>query len=106
MLIYSVHWGQRRSIIQDIKRRFYKPSQQIELLPSRPRVVDPANPANNVWISGIAGYKPGERAGNYDGGDEITSPYLTKFILLPRTSSLQLKLSFVLVAAPNMCLCG
>ena len=37
---------------------------------------------------------------------EITSPYLTRFILLPRTSSLQLKLSFVLVAAPNMCLCG
>nr|ADW54557.1 OAS1Aa transcript 2 [Geodia barretti] len=88
----NVHWGRRRSKIQDMKCRFYKPSEQIELLPSRPRVVDPANPANNVWISGIAGYKPGERAGNYDGGDGNHQPLLDKIRTITLYfSSLQLK---------------
>ena len=32
---------------------FYKRSHYKDLLPSRPRVVDPANPANNVWESGF-----------------------------------------------------
>ena len=28
------------------------------LLPSRPRIVDPPNPANNVWITGVGRYQP------------------------------------------------
>ena len=32
---------------------FYKRSNYKDLLPSRPRVVDPADPANNVWESGF-----------------------------------------------------
>nr|CAB38027.1 2-5A synthetase [Geodia cydonium] len=74
----NVHWGRRGKKKQDMKNRFYTPKQQIKLLPSRPRVIDPANPANNVWVSGIAGYKPGERAGNYDGGDGNHKPLLDK----------------------------
>ena len=39
------------------------------MLPSRPRVVDPANPANNVWITGFKDYQPGERICDYEPGD-------------------------------------
>ena len=69
---HSVHWGRHRL-------SFYTPKEQIKLLPSRPRVVDPANPANNVWISGIAGYRPGHRASDYDDdGDGNHKPLLEK----------------------------
>lgn len=33
---------------------FYRRRDYIALLPSRPRVIDPANPANNVWETGFA----------------------------------------------------
>jgi hypothetical protein len=34
---------------------FYQLAEYSNLLPAHPRVVDPANPANNVWKSGITG---------------------------------------------------
>jgi hypothetical protein len=34
---------------------FYKLAEYSNLLPALPRVVDPANPANNVWEGGIRG---------------------------------------------------
>ena len=48
---------------------FYVKRDYPKLLPSRPRVVDPANPANNVWISGFRGYKKGEIPYGYAPGD-------------------------------------
>ena len=45
-LIYSVYWA-------DGPDDFYRRSDYKDLLPSCPRVIDPANPANNVWESGF-----------------------------------------------------
>ena len=45
---YSVYWADKAG-------NFYKRSDYPDLLPSRPRLIDPANPANNVWESGISG---------------------------------------------------
>ena len=39
------------------------------LLPDAPRIVDPANPANNVWYSGFKGYRRGEKPNDYEPGD-------------------------------------
>ena len=52
-LQYSVYWA-------DSPNDFYKRSDYKDLLPSRPRVIDPANPANNVWESGFI--PPGQSA--------------------------------------------
>ena len=42
--MYSVHWD----------GKYYRMADYRDLLPSSlPRVIDPANPANNVWESGI-----------------------------------------------------
>ena len=38
-------------------------------LPSYPRILDPANPINNVWKTGFKTYKPGERISDYEPGD-------------------------------------
>ena len=51
--MYSVYWA-------DGPGDFYKRSDYSDLLPSRPRVVDPANPANNVWVTGF--FPPGNSA--------------------------------------------
>ncbi len=56
----SVTWDGKASY----ERRDYS-----DLLPSRPRVLDPANPANNVWKTGLRDYKPGERPSDYEPGD-------------------------------------
>lgn len=39
------------------------------MLPRRPRIIDPANPANNVWKSGLKDYKPNERISDYEPGE-------------------------------------
>ena len=62
----SVYWA-------DGHGDFYKRRDYTELLPSRPRIVDPANPANNVWQSGIKGYQRGEKPSDYEGGDGNSS---------------------------------
>ena len=43
---YSVYWA-------DGPNDFYKQSDYKDLLPFCPRVIDPANPANNVWETGF-----------------------------------------------------
>ena len=48
-----MYWADRRD-------DFYKRSDYKDLLLSRPRVIDPANPANNVWESGFL--PPGDSA--------------------------------------------
>ena len=42
----SVYWADRPG-------DFYRRSDYKDLLPSRPRIVDPANPSNNVWVTGF-----------------------------------------------------
>ena len=49
--------------------KYYDRWSYPDLLPRRPCIVDPANPANNVWISGLKRYRPGERISNYEPGD-------------------------------------
>ena len=44
-LFYSIYWA-------DGPDDFYRRSDYKDLLPSHPRDIDPANPANNVWESG------------------------------------------------------
>lgn len=48
---------------------FYEKRDYPNLLPARPRVVDPANPANNVWVSGFKPCAPGEKPNDYEPGD-------------------------------------
>ena len=48
---------------------FYEKRDVNTLLPSRPRIVDPANPANNVWITGLNTYQKGEVVSEYEPGD-------------------------------------
>jgi len=48
----------------------YKRADYPNLLPARPRIVDPANPANNLYETGIIKrYSPNERACDYELGD-------------------------------------
>ena len=42
--LFSVHW-----------EKFYRMAEHGHPMPVPPRVIDPANPANNVWQSGIRG---------------------------------------------------
>lgn len=39
------------------------------LVPRKPYIIDPANPANNVWYSGFKGYLRGEKPNDYEPGD-------------------------------------
>lgn len=48
---------------------YYKRRDYPNLLPARPRIIDPANPANNLYITGISSYRPNERACDYGPGD-------------------------------------
>lgn len=45
-----------------------------QLLPSRPRIIDPANPLNNVWTSGFRTFRPHERIYDYEPGDGNATP--------------------------------
>ena len=56
--LYSIYWD-----------TFYEHGDYPQLEPPCPRVIDPANPANNVWITGFKDYQPGERIGDYEPGD-------------------------------------
>ena len=48
---------------------YYKRRDYPSLLPARPRIIDPANPANNLYITGISSYRPNEGACDYGPGD-------------------------------------
>ena len=45
---------------------------------STPRLVDPANPANNVYLSGIGPYPRRKKASEYDLGDGDWSQFVSK----------------------------
>ena len=45
-----------------------------QLLPSRPRIIDPANPLNNMWTSGFRTFRPHERIYDYEPGDGNAMP--------------------------------
>ena len=49
------------------------PRRYPSLIPGPPRVIDPANPANNVWKSGVKFVARGERQSNHDMGDGNTA---------------------------------
>ena len=65
---YSIYW-----------ENYYNPGDYPRLFPSSPpRLVDPANPANNVYLSGIGPYPPKERARDYECGDGDWSQFVEK----------------------------
>ena len=57
---------------------FYEKRKYPSLLPPRPRVVDPANPANNVWVTGFKDCEPGEKHSDYEPGNGNSLPIQTK----------------------------
>ena len=59
--IYSIIWD-----------RFYTVcygGRGLLSLPVQPRIIDPANPVNNIWKTGFKNYKPGEYISDYKPGD-------------------------------------
>ena len=61
-IYYSVYW-----------ETYYQHRDYPNLLPSRPRIVDPANPVNNVWITGLKHCNPGVKISDYEVGDGNSS---------------------------------
>ena len=55
---FSVYW-----------ETYYKRRDYPDLLPSRPRIIDPANPSNNLYETGICSYRSNQRASDYEPGD-------------------------------------
>jgi hypothetical protein len=50
--------------------KYYKKSAYPDLFPQhRPRIVDPANPANNLHETGISGYFTDKKCRDYGDGD-------------------------------------
>ena len=64
-------------------------------LPSQPRIVDPANPVNNVWMTGFKNYKPGERISDYEPGDG------NAFLLRERIHTIDLSQTDGMAKKPN-----
>lgn len=62
---FSIHWEDGRAG----KKYYYRRRDYSRLLPSRPRIIDPANPANNLYITGIGNQPPNERDSDYEPGD-------------------------------------
>ena len=48
---------------------YYARRDYAGLLPARPRIVDPANPTNNLYETGISSYSKNQRARDYEPGD-------------------------------------
>ena len=58
---------------------YYNARDYPTLFPSStPRLVDPANPANNVYQSGIGPYPPKKRPCDYERGDGDWSQFVDK----------------------------
>ena len=65
---YSIYWEE-----------YYSAGDYPTLFPSStPRLVDPANPANNVYLSGIGPYPRKKKASEYDLGDGDWSEFESK----------------------------
>ena len=65
---YSIYW-----------ENYYRARDYPTLFPpNTPRLVDPANPANNVYRSGIGSYPPNDRSHDYDLGDGDWSEFARK----------------------------
>ena len=62
---------------------------------SQPRIVDPANPVNNVWMTGFKNYKPGERISDYEPGDG------NAFLLRERIHTIDLSQTDGMAKKPN-----
>ena len=59
MLFSSIYWEQ-----------YYSLRQYPTLVPTHPpRILDPANPSNNLYLTGIGGYSAHERVSEYEPGD-------------------------------------
>ena len=66
---YSIYWddnGYYSIHVQDASLPYIR--IHISMDP-RPRIIDPANPTNNLYKTGIRRYGPNERAHDYEPGD-------------------------------------
>lgn len=54
----SIYWEQ-----------YYKLASYRDMIPSPPRIIDPANPSNNLYYTGIGQYYPNSKASDYEEGD-------------------------------------
>ena len=61
ILFYSIHWTHTD------KAQYSK--NFVSYFPSWPYIIDPANPFNNVYKSGISRYKANSPEGTYEPGD-------------------------------------
>jgi len=59
------------------------------LLPAHPRIVDPANPANDLYETGISSYRPNERACDYEPGDGDWTMFKRKIGTLDLTKTVE-----------------
>ena len=75
-------WDEPVYYRDETKQPFYRRRDYPSLLPSRPRVLDPVNPANNVWMSGLKDYKPGERPNDYEPGDGKSAILRSKIVTI------------------------
>ena len=61
--ICSIYWEE-----------YYQRRDYPQYIPSRPRIIDPANPMNNVWTTGFRHFQPHERIYDYRPGDGNAYP--------------------------------
>ena len=62
LLTCSIYW-------ETDAKGYYLIKDYDDLLPDLPRIVDPANPTNNLYMTGISSYRPNDRARDYEPGD-------------------------------------
>ncbi|KAL5477772.1 hypothetical protein EMCRGX_G024614 [Ephydatia muelleri] len=49
--------------------QYYTLASYRDMIPSPPRIIDPANPSNNLYYTGIGRYYPNSKASDYEEGD-------------------------------------
>ena len=57
-LVRSIYW-----------ENYYTLASYQSIIPSCPRIIDPANPSNNLYQTGIGKYYPNSKASDYEEGD-------------------------------------
>ena len=60
ILSYSIHWTNDGA---------YYLQRYTSIFPLRPYIIDPANPFNNVYLSGIGKYEANSPEGTYEQGN-------------------------------------